>query len=474
MHMMLRPRTVASSVLVALPAALLLTVALDRIRARDQERALRDVVLAQANDQLRERCDSDPGWFMTGPLVGRPAGGVFVPAVPDQNEPRAKYTAQAFELFGYDEAFVGSGHATPPLPADIRRLIRWAKEPIVEPYLTDAGRGVHMWLATGWNGSKCQYLYARLAPTPHQWRDRLITFSSVFAVVALMALVAAAPTVARIRKIAKHARESVDGGFTSIAPEKLKDELSSLTFVYNDAMTELTLRKNRIDDQDVALRRLVQSADVETLQPLATLERTLGNALRAHPADGLVLDGFLKAHDLRAQLENLTATTRLRMTASPVAKQPVDLVTLTERVSERQRTFAQARRVSLKASMPATAVVVEGDAALLECALANMIDNAIRYNRDGGTVTVGLDGGAAGHGFRLWVADDGAGVTDELFRGLTAVRRFRGDEGRHRRPDTPGLGISVTREIADRLGLQLDLKRPGAGGFEAELSPRRS
>ena len=55
-------------------------------------------------------------------------------------------------------------------------------------------------------------------------------------------------------------------------------------------------------------------------------------------------------------------------------------------------------------------------------------------------------------GFRLWVADTGPGVTDELYRGLTAVRRFRGDEARNRRPDSPGPGIAVTREIADRLG----------------------
>ena len=56
------------------------------------------------------------------------------------------------------------------------------------------------------------------------------------------------------------------------------------------------------------------------------------------------------------------------------------------------------------------------------------------------------------------MADNGPGVTDELYRGLTAVRRFRGDEARNRRPDSPASGLPVTREIADRLGLQLELK----------------
>jgi signal transduction histidine kinase len=70
----------------------------------------------------------------------------------------------------------------------------------------------------------------------------------------------------------------------------------------------------------------------------------------------------------------------------------------------------------------------------------------------------------------VWVADTGQGVSDEEFRGLTAVRRFRGDEGRIRRPGAPGLGLAVAREVADRFKLQLDLKRPGQAGFEVEFS----
>jgi signal transduction histidine kinase len=68
------------------------------------------------------------------------------------------------------------------------------------------------------------------------------------------------------------------------------------------------------------------------------------------------------------------------------------------------------------------------------------------------------------------VIDTGRGVSDDEFQGLTAIRRFRGDEGWNRRPNAPGLGLAVAREIADRSGLDLQLGRPDAGGFEAELT----
>ena len=287
----------------------MLTYAFDRIRAHDMERTLRDVVLSQVNDQLRERCDSDPAWFMTGPLVGRPINGVFVATEPDQNEPRAKYEAQPYELFGYDEQFIGSGPATPQLPRDFRLLLRDAKAPLDGPAFHGRGprhpdRRQHrlarqqVQLPAGPHGAAATAL-AR----PHR-RLRLVVCHH-----RRHGSRGREPTVFRIRRMAADARESVDSGFTSIAPEKLKDELSSLTFVYNDAMTELALRKTRIDDQDVALKRLVQATDAEALKPLASLETAIGAALRTHPNDAGLREAFLQAHDLRGQLENLTAAT---------------------------------------------------------------------------------------------------------------------------------------------------------------------
>ena len=122
-------------------------------------------------------------------------------------------------------------------------------------------------------------------------------------------------------------------------------------------------------------------------------------------------------------------------------------------------------------TLPDVPVTVRADAALLERAVANIVDNAVRYNRPNGSVAVALtrDGDRA---FRLLVTDTGGGIGAEDFKTLTAIRRFRGDEHRNRRPGAPGLGLAVAREVADRFGLQLDLRRPAAGGFEAEISGR--
>ena len=315
----------------------MLTFAFDRIRARDTERTLLEVVLSQTNDQLRERCDSDPGWFMTGPLIGRPINGAFVGTDPDQNQPRAKSRSTALRA------------------VRLRRAVRWVRDqrrrscPATSdcscatrrrrssPHVSQPkARGIQEW---------CQHRLARqqvrtiCSPGWHRGRTNGVTACCLrilrSSIIAAMALAAASPTVFRIRRMAADARQSVDSGFTSIAPEKLKDELSSLTFVYNDAMTELAMRKARIEDQDVALKRLVQAADAEALKPLATLETSLGASLRERPKEGSDARSFLQAHDLRGQLENLTAATELTRRSRAAARAPCDLVALTRRVIDR-------------------------------------------------------------------------------------------------------------------------------------------
>ncbi|MEO7191631.1 MAG: HAMP domain-containing sensor histidine kinase [Vicinamibacterales bacterium] len=468
--MMIRRRVLVTCVLIAVPAAAALTYAIDRVRRADAEMALDRVVRSQVNDQVRERCLSDPKWFLTGPLEGRPPNGVFVETTPDVLPPRPKVVPQPFELFAYDEAFVGSSSASARFPPDFRRALRASGDAVTSVYGTDQGTGVQMALPTGWIGTPCMYFLGRMAPPPHQWRQRALTFLSLFGVCLAISFLASTPTLTRLRRLAADARESAASDYRAIAPDKLKDELSGLTFLFNDASTELHLRRARIEDQDEALRRFVQATDEGIARPIASLEKRLAAMVLAETATREDLRAlFQETHHLGGAVENLTAATRLRAPGT-IATSTVNLNSLLDRAVNRHRALAHTAGVSLEMTVPTTAVVINADEPLLERAVSNVIDNAIRYNRAGGAVTVALTRDEHDVRFRLWIGDTGHGVTEEEFRGLTAIRRFRGDESRNRRPGAPGLGLSVAREVADRFKLQLDLKRPGAGGFEVEFS----
>lgn len=474
--MMLRRRVVIASLAAAVPAAAILGYLADRQRLALAEVALERVVRGHVNDQVRERCESDPTWFLMGPLDGRPKGGIFVSADPEALAPRPKINPQPFELFAYDEQFLGTSPAAARFPPEFRRVLRvpgsvGGLDVASGPHVTATGTGVQVAVPTGWNGGPCAYFLGRLEPPPNQLRTSFLTYGGVLLATFVVALIAGAETVGRVRRLARAVREAVDENYTAIAPDTKKDELSSLTFVFNDAATELHQRRARIDDQDAALRRFVQSTEDEVSRPLAALESSLGRLVSDHASGGDDLHAALgQAHDLSAQVENLTAAARLRLVGPEPPTTPIDVNALVTRVIARHMPIADASGVGLHLTLPPATVIFPGDDALIERAVGNVVDNAVRYNRPGGDVRVTLGLVESGTRFRLCVTDTGRGVTEEEFRGLTAIRRFRGDEGRIRRPGAPGLGLAVTREVADRFKLQLDLKRPGQGGFEVEFS----
>jgi len=469
--MMIRRRTLLTSLLVALPAAAVLTWAADRLRTRDLQLAVERVVTSQLNEATRERCETDPVWFFTGPMEGRPSFGLFVPASPEDLEPRPNRDAQPFELFGYNERFVGSGPATPRFPEELRAPMLRLEETAAAPYVTADGTGVQFVLDTAWLGSNCRFLLGRFAPPPDQTSRRVWTFLAVFGAVAAMALLAGVPTVVRIRRLAHHAREAVSDGYRSMAPERLKDELSSLVFVFNDAVTELQRRQGRIEDLDTSLRRFVETVDREITPAIDTLEAKLGDAAASPDRDRTAMQALVvDTHGLALHVDTLTAANRLRLAGRTADAGRIDLGALVARVVDRHRPFAEVRQVTIELDVREGPIAIAADDALMACAVANVVDNAVRYNAAGGKVRVTVAGAEGGQRFRLFVADDGPGVSDEHFRGLTAVRRFRGDEHRNRRPDSPGLGLAVAQEVCDRFGFTLDLKRPSTGGFEVEFS----
>jgi signal transduction histidine kinase len=134
--------------------------------------------------------------------------------------------------------------------------------------------------------------------------------------------------------------------------------------------------------------------------------------------------------------------------------------------------LAAATQVTIDASRAKAPAVVQADRNLIDQAIGNLLDNAIIYNDAGGVVRVELHAYDHGQRISLLIADNGPGVSDEEFEGLTANKRFRGDESRTRRAGGRGLGLALAREIADRFGLVLDLRQPTAGGLEAEISTR--
>ncbi|MDR1131117.1 MAG: cell wall metabolism sensor histidine kinase WalK [Oscillospiraceae bacterium] len=116
-------------------------------------------------------------------------------------------------------------------------------------------------------------------------------------------------------------------------------------------------------------------------------------------------------------------------------------------------------RFTLELKTPLPELV--GDRARIEQVLINMISNAIKYTRDGGTIA--LSAGQAGDAVWVSVRDNGIGIPKE---DLPKVfdRFYRVDKARSRESGGTGLGLSIAREIIARHNGKITLNsRPGKG-----------
>jgi two-component system sensor histidine kinase MprB len=103
---------------------------------------------------------------------------------------------------------------------------------------------------------------------------------------------------------------------------------------------------------------------------------------------------------------------------------------------------------------------VTGEAAALERAVLNLLDNAAKWSPAGGTVTATLSGG------QLRVADEGPGISDEdlphVFDRFWRSPESRGMPG-------SGLGLSIVHQIALRHSGRVEAGGAPGGGAQLTL-----
>jgi signal transduction histidine kinase len=217
-----------------------------------------------------------------------------------------------------------------------------------------------------------------------------------------------------------------------------------------------------------AQRQFAANASHELRTPL-TLERTLLEVALADPA--------ATAATLRAACEEVLAAnqeqeqlieallTLARSQRGLDHREPFDLAEVTTRVLDARGRQAAAQGVRINATLgPAPAT---GDPSLTERLVANLTDNALRYNGPGGRVDVSTST-RNGHAV-LRVANTGPAVpADQVQRLLQPFQRLRPD--RTGEPGGSGLGLSIVAAIAKAHGAVINARAGHDGGLDLEVT----
>ncbi len=167
-----------------------------------------------------------------------------------------------------------------------------------------------------------------------------------------------------------------------------------------------------------------------------------------------------------AMVADLLALARLEAGAATLRRTRFDLRTLLTEALAGLAGTAAARGVAVDVEAPPQPLTFEGDEPALAGAVANLLDNAIKYGPAGGRVRLALqrvDGEA-----RVTVADQGPGIppaeVERIFE-----RFYRIDKDRSRTLGGTGLGLSIVRHAALTHGGTVEVRSARGGGSEFVL-----
>lgn len=164
----------------------------------------------------------------------------------------------------------------------------------------------------------------------------------------------------------------------------------------------------------------------------------------------------LRLIDLVNDIINLS---RLDEAAEPFEKERVDLYALCGSVLQGLQLQADKKQVSLR--LAGEHLSINGVPQILQETIFNLCDNAIKYNREGGSVTVSLELQASET--RLSVADTGVGIPYAA-QNRVFERFYRVDKSHSRAVGGTGLGLSIVKHGAQYHAARIELhSTPGVG-----------
>jgi len=159
----------------------------------------------------------------------------------------------------------------------------------------------------------------------------------------------------------------------------------------------------------------------------------------------------------------------------------VDLGAVARKVAKAQQVQADSRAVRLAVAAEPGLPMVLGDRDQIEQILQNLVDNAIKYGREGGRVDIAIQpapppqddrpGGGNRNAVMLAVSDQGNGIPREHLPRLTE-RFYRVDQARSRALGGTGLGLAIVKHIVSRHRGSLTIRSlPGIGSTFTIILP---
>ncbi|MCU0948783.1 MAG: HAMP domain-containing histidine kinase [Porphyrobacter sp.] len=283
------------------------------------------------------------------------------------------------------------------------------------------------------------------------------------ACMALFAQVAGGRVRQRVAGVSAAFRSGDDQALARLAAAERADEIDEIA-----RQAALALKRDR--QLMTAYRETSEQVAHEIRTPLSHLDARLAKALASEPAAPTVAHLIAARNEIRQLVGTLEALLDIAASKAQAGQRQgmrmVALSAMTHSICELYQDSAEEAGYLFSWDI-APGISILGDEAQLSRIVTNLLDNAFKYSRPGGTIRVVLEAGP-----RLSIADNGPGIP-AADRTRVFERFYRGSAAATGDQTGAGLGLALAQAIAQRHGLTLRLL-PSESGAHFMLAREES
>lgn len=172
---------------------------------------------------------------------------------------------------------------------------------------------------------------------------------------------------------------------------------------------------------------------------------------------------MLEAERLTRLINDILSISKLESGMNDVPTERVQLDKMAFEVADMLRIHAEEKQVTINAHRNKKPVYIIGNPDHVEQMLINLIENAIKYNKPGGSVTVHVFGND--REANVTISDTGIGIPEEHLPRLFE-RFYRVDKGRSRSMGGTGLGLAIVKHIVRGMNGEIEVHSKFGEGTE--------
>jgi signal transduction histidine kinase len=259
-------------------------------------------------------------------------------------------------------------------------------------------------------------------------------------------------------------RQFQAGDLKARIPTMNKDELDIIALAFNDMASAIEKNIADLKGIDELRKELISNVSHDLRTPIASIQgyaetlllkdKTLGQAQK----DEYLQIIYKSCEKLKAQVNELFELSKLESNQVKLQPEPFSIAELVHDVASKYRIISQKKGISINTVLSKDTPIVKADISLIDRVLQNLIDNAIRFCREGDFINLEIKMDRPGE-VSVLIADSGAGIAREELQNIFE-RYYKGRQ----QNESTGLGLAIVKKIIDLHQSVIEVNsQPGKG-----------